>query len=1294
MAARPSWGGHLRLSLVSCPVSLFPATTAAHDVHFHFINPATGNRIRTRTFDADGDEVERSDLVRGYEIEKDEYILLTDEEIKSVRLESTKTIDIERFVDAADIDRIFWDNPYYLVPDGKAGLDAFVVIRSAMEQAAKVALARVVIGTRERIVAIEPRGAGMLVTTLRTRDEVREADGYFEDVPARKPDAGMIDIAQRIIAQKAGPFDPSEFKDRYEDALRALIESKRDGDGGGTKAPAPREDNVIDLMEALRRSLEGSAPRAPAGWRPRRSRRRKPSRLRKPRRRRRRSLPRGPRRASVPRRSDAGDGQPAALPRQAGFRADGRTAGRGGADGCAARLRRAAPRRTAAALRPAPGMGRRAEILGRHARPLPRSRRPAAGGGGRGPSAGLCRFRGQHPEAGVWRRHRAGLRPRAVGAAGHRAGGPGPGQGRAEIRAGRRKAEGRLRAGPDEAARRQARRAQQLAADQGEGQHGGARQGRCGAAGGNLRHQRADAGADRAGRRGAAGQGGAEAQPEDQPEDQPAALPGAAALPPGGHAAARRGMAARVEDRWLPPAAAERGRRGNAAYPHRPRLDRPLPGHRHGRRGAARRHHRRRGAALGEDGHPDFPTLQAVLSGTSGAKLVFYAFDLLHDGSRDLRGETLEARKQALRRRLPARDPVLRFLEHFPAPGDAVLASACRLSMEGIVSKRRDAPYLAGRGETWTKAKCRGRDEFVVGGFTRGQRGNGLGALLAGAWRGGKLAYLGRIGTGFSADPAAELLRRLAGLQRRNSPFTGPQPAKLGDVVWAEPELVVEVAHGGWTDDGLMRHASFQGLREDKPAEEVTPPQEPAPPPRKARTAGRAKPPLGMSNPDRVLWPATTATPAITKADLAAYYARHADRILDQVAGRPLSLLRAPDGIAGGLFFQRHAMPGQSPLIRAVQVEGQPKPFMRVDDAAGLAALAQVSAVELHPWGAQADAPEVPDRLVFDLDPDEGVPFARVIAGALELRDRLAALGLSPFARVTGGKGLHVVVKLAPPGRAGGAGWPEAKGFARLVCALMEREAPKAYTTNMAKKARKGRIFLDYLRNDRLSTAIASWSPRGRPGAPVARPVAWSAVKPGLDPAGWTLGALSQGRMSPDAWAGFRRIRRQPARRDREADPQGRGMTQLFPPRADRRLRGLLFIAGAALLLAATAAFAWSRSDGAWRVGEPAPQPIPFSHAIHAGQIGLDCRYCHAGVEHAADAGMRRRRPASAATARSGTWARNSRRWRRRCGSARRSPGPPCTGCRSMSASPMPPISAPASPAPPATARCRRCRGR
>ena len=261
MAQRPTWEGHLRLSLVACPVSLYPATSSAEAIRFHLINPDTGNRIRTQTVDPDTGEVERKNLVRGFEIEKDQYVLLTDEEIKSVRLESTRTIDIERFVDATAIDRIWWNDPYYLVPDGKAGLDAFTIIRAAMEHAGKIALARVVLGTRERIVAIEPRGKGMLVTTLRSHDEVREAAALFDAIPAGKSNAGMIEIAERIIAQQAGPFDPTAFNDRYEDALRELIRAKQKGGDGGITAPPPREDNVIDLMEALRRSLEagGSA---------------------------------------------------------------------------------------------------------------------------------------------------------------------------------------------------------------------------------------------------------------------------------------------------------------------------------------------------------------------------------------------------------------------------------------------------------------------------------------------------------------------------------------------------------------------------------------------------------------------------------------------------------------------------------------------------------------------------------------------------------------------------------------------------------------------------------------------------------------------------------------------------------------------------------------------------------------------------------------------------------------------------------------------------------------------------
>lgn len=256
MAQRPTWEGHLRLSLVACPVSIYPATSYAADIHFHLINPETGNRIRQIVVDPETGEVERKNLVRGFEYEKDQYVLLTNEEIRSVRLESTRTIDIERFVDQSEIDRIWWDSPYYLVPDGKAGLDAFTVIRSAMEDAGKVALARVVLGTRERVVAIEPRGKGMLLTTLRSHDEIRDEDALFDEIPNAKTDRRMVEIADRIIEQQAGPFDPSAFNDRYEDALRALIESKKGGDDGGVTAPPPRNDNVIDLMEALRKSLE------------------------------------------------------------------------------------------------------------------------------------------------------------------------------------------------------------------------------------------------------------------------------------------------------------------------------------------------------------------------------------------------------------------------------------------------------------------------------------------------------------------------------------------------------------------------------------------------------------------------------------------------------------------------------------------------------------------------------------------------------------------------------------------------------------------------------------------------------------------------------------------------------------------------------------------------------------------------------------------------------------------------------------------------------------------------------
>jgi DNA end-binding protein Ku len=256
MAYRPTWQGHLKLSLVTCPVALFTATNSAGDVHFNLINPKTNNRIKMITTDPDTGPIERSELVKGYEVSKGEYILLTNDEINSVKLESTKTIDIERFVAGDEIDRLYWDNPYFLAPDGKLAQEAFGVIRTAMEKSGQIALGRVVIGTRERILALEPRGSGILAYTIRSNAEVRNPDEIFDSISDAKPDAAMISIAEKIIEQKEGPFDPSKFVDRYEDALKALIEDKKKGHKPA-KVAEPDNANVVDLMSALRASLAG-----------------------------------------------------------------------------------------------------------------------------------------------------------------------------------------------------------------------------------------------------------------------------------------------------------------------------------------------------------------------------------------------------------------------------------------------------------------------------------------------------------------------------------------------------------------------------------------------------------------------------------------------------------------------------------------------------------------------------------------------------------------------------------------------------------------------------------------------------------------------------------------------------------------------------------------------------------------------------------------------------------------------------------------------------------------------------
>jgi bifunctional non-homologous end joining protein LigD len=519
--------------------------------------------------------------------------------------------------------------------------------------------------------------------------------------------------------------------------------------------------------------------------------------------------------------------------------------------------------------------------------------------------------------------------------------------------------------------------------------------------------------------------------------------------------------------------------------------------------------------ALDENGAPDFAALQAALSEGDTDALVYFAFDLLFEGGEDLRPLPLTERKARLQRLLSdaGKDARLRFVEHFETGGEAVLRSACRLSLEGIVSKRRDAPYVSGRIDTWAKSKCRAGHEVVIGGYATTQ--GKFRSLLVGVHRGDNFVYVGRVGTGYGAAKVATLLPKLRAAETTKSPFTGiGAPKKEAGVVWVKPELVAEIEFAGWTADGLVRQAAFKALREDKPAAEVEA-DKPAPPdttqvpppasPKPSRRGGKVEV-MGVliSNPDKPLWPDANDGQPVTKMDLARYYEVAGPWLIDHIRGRPCSIIRAPDGIAGQQFFQRHAGPGTSNLLTLAKVFGDKKPYLQIDRVEGLAAVAQIGALELHPWNCEPQQPETPGRLVFDLDPGPDLPFSAVVDAAQEMRDRLESLGLVTFCKTTGGKGLHVVTPLAVAKR-NKLSWLEAKGFAHGVCLQMAHDNPDRYLTKMTKSLRNGRIFLDYLRNDRMATAVAPLSPRARPGATVSMPLAWTQVKADLDPKRFTL---------------------------------------------------------------------------------------------------------------------------------------------------------------------------------------------
>jgi len=572
---------------------------------------------------------------------------------------------------------------------------------------------------------------------------------------------------------------------------------------------------------------------------------------------------------------------------------------------------------------------------------------------------------------------------------------------------------------------------------------------------------------------------------------------------------------------------------------------------------------------LRSDGVSSFQDLQNAMRGGRDRELVFFAFDLLHADGFDLTRAPLERRKEALRSLIEGAEGTLRYSDHVRGQGTAFYREACRRHLEGIISKRAGDPYVSGRTGAWLKTKCTARQEFVIGGYTEPQGARShLGALLLGVRENGQgLRYAGKVGTGFTEDSLNELKRKLGPLEIDRPPFR--DAPRMRDAHWVTPELVAEVSFTHWTDDGKLRHPSFQGLREDKPAREVvaeiprsrnaapkTPgkkrpprkpprrkppvrePGEPAmkppleePPPRgrspiqeppdtEETSSGSSVAGVTISHPGKVLYPERH----IRKIDVARYLERVAPRMVPQIEGRPLMLKRCPEGWSGPCFYQKH--PGGRSIaslkpVRVREAKGDVETYLTLHDAKGLVALLQMGALEVHVWGSRADALEKPDRVVFDLDPSPDVKWAFVIQTAHRLRERLDGIGLESFVKTTGGKGIHVVVPIRR-----GPGWEEVKSFSSGIASELVRAEPDRYTMHLSKDRRGGRILIDTLRNRRGATWVAPYSPRAREGAPVSTPVSWKELTARLAPSRFDLTAIPERlRRVPDPWKGIDSVR-------------------------------------------------------------------------------------------------------------------------------------------------------------------------
>jgi bifunctional non-homologous end joining protein LigD len=528
-------------------------------------------------------------------------------------------------------------------------------------------------------------------------------------------------------------------------------------------------------------------------------------------------------------------------------------------------------------------------------------------------------------------------------------------------------------------------------------------------------------------------------------------------------------------------------------------------------------------------GISSFSALKDDLSAKRTDHLVYYAFDLLHLDGQSLEASPLVARKAALESLIGdgAHGPV-RFSAHVAGNGGKFFAEACRMKIEGMVSKRRDAPYRAGRSGDWIKVKCVRREEFIVLGWTDpGGKRSGLGALLLGYNDGTHtLRYAGAVGTGFTESMLAELRHKLDRLARQTPPSAAIAQAAPREAHWVRPALVAEIQYAEWTADGRLRHPSYLGLREDKDAEEVMldRTKAAAAPPPAAKSRGGAVEIAGarLTHPDKVLYPGKR----ITKLDLARYYVTVAEHMLPHVQGRPLTLVRCPEGEGHKCFYQKHPGDSAPEQLRRIEIEEKEGRtlYLVADDVAGLVSLVQMGVLEIHLWGSTRKALETPDRVIFDLDPDVGLTWDRVVEGALAVRDLLAEMGLQTFVKGTGGKGLHVVLPLRPK-----YDWDAIKSFSHGIANELVRRHPDAYTPSLPKKARHGKIFIDYLRNQRGATAIAPFSARAKPGAPVAAPLTWKEVEGGTRSDAFTILTLPDRlkRQKQDPWAELLEIKQQ-----------------------------------------------------------------------------------------------------------------------------------------------------------------------